>query len=231
MTPASPPAVDDAAIVVDQLLADIERLPPSPPREEGDGGDRPWGEPERSPLISNAVLGLLTFLVAETMLFGGLIAGFLFLRAGASVWPPPFQPRLPVEVTGVNTLVLLLSSATMARALSAIRRGNPAGLVHGLGQTGLLGAIFLGVQGYEWGRLVEFGFTVSSGSYGATFYTLIGAHGAHVLGALIWLGITLIRAGRGRFTAEAHAPVLLCGIYWSFVVFLWPLLYVLVYLG
>ena len=228
MTPATPPAVDDAAVVVDRLLADIGRLPPPPPPQ--DGGDGPWGEPERTPLVSNAVLGLLMFMAAETMLFAGLIAGFLVLRYGAAVWPPPFQPRLPIEVTGVNTAVLLGSSVTMLRALSAIRRGNQAGLVGGLGLTAVLGATFLGVQGYEWVRLVGFGLTVTSGSYGATFYTLIGTHGLHVLGALIWLGIVLVRAWGGHFSARAHTPVVVCAMFWSFVVFLWPILYLLVYL-
>jgi heme/copper-type cytochrome/quinol oxidase subunit 3 len=228
MTPATPPAVDDAAVVVDQLLADIGRLPPPPP-EDG-GGGRPWGEPEGTPLVSNAVLGILMFMAAETMLFAGLIAGFLVLRYGAVVWPPPFQPRLPIEVTGVNTAVLLGSSVTMASALRAIRRGNQAGLVGGLGLTAVLGATFLGVQGYEWARLVGFGLTVTSGAYGATFYTLIGTHGLHVLGALIWLGIVLVGAWRGRFSARAHTPVVVCAMFWSFVVFLWPILYLLVYL-
>src|SRR3990172_9968765 len=146
MTPATPPAVDDAAVTVDQLLADIGRRPPPPPPEDG-GDGRPWGEPERIPLVSNAVLGMLMFMAAETMLFAGLIAGFLVLRYGAVVWPPPFQPRLPIEVTGANTAVLLGSSGTMARALRAIRRGNRGGLVGGLGLTALLGATFLAVQG------------------------------------------------------------------------------------
>ncbi len=228
MSVKQPPVLGDAAIV-DELLSDIGRIPPSLPPEEG-GGDRPWGEPERMPFVSNAVLGMLMFLSAETMLFGGLIVGFLVLRYGAPVWPPPFQPRLPIEVTGVNTAVLLLSSVTMAQALSAIRRGNQAGLTRGLGQTAALGATFLAVQGYEWARLVEFGLTVSSGSYGATFYTLIGAHALHVLGALVFLSIVWVRARRGRFTAEAHLPVVLCRIFWFFVVFVWPVLYVLVYL-
>lgn len=232
MTPTrvKPPVLDDAAIV-EELLADIGRLPPALPPEDGDGGERHWGEPERTPFVSNSVLGLLGFLAAETMFFAGLIAGFLVLRHAALVWPPPFQPRLPIEVTGINTAVLLLSGFTMMRARRAIRGGSQDGLARGLGQTALLGVIFLAVQGYEWTRLVSFGLTVSSGAYGATFYTLIGTHAAHVLGALIWLSVVLIRAGRGRFTARAHVPVVVCGMYWYFVVFLWPVLYLLVYLG
>ena len=220
----------DAGRVVDELLSDIGRLPPPLP-PDGDGDDPgPSREPERRPLIENAQLGMLVFLAAETMFFGGLISAFLFLRLGAQVWPPPFQPRLPIEVTGVNTLFLLASSVTMARAGRAIRRGDQAGLVRGLGLTALLGAIFLGVQGYEWGRLIHFGFTASSGTYGSTFYTLIGTHGLHVLAAVSLLLVVLVRAWRGRFSPHRHTAVRVSAMFWHYVVGLWPILYILVYL-
>lgn len=221
----------DQKEAADRLLADLDRFPPVlPPEDRGDDGAFPSRDPERRPLIDNARLGMLIFLGAETMFFAALVGAFLVLRVGAQVWPPPFQPRLPVEVTGVNTLILLASSLTLTRALRAIRRGDRDGLIWGLGQTALLGAIFLAVQGYEWARLVHFGLTVSSGAYGATFYTLIGAHGVHVFAAVIWLSVVLLGARRGWFTARHHVAVSLCGMYWCFVVFLWPVLYTLVYL-
>jgi cytochrome c oxidase subunit 3 len=223
---------------IDRLLADLDRLPPAgPPDDGGDGDPFPYREPERRPLIDNARLGMLIFLAAETMLFAGLVGAFLVLRLGAQVWPPPFQPRLPVEVTGINTLVLLASSLTLTRALRALSRGDQSGLIRGLGLTALLGLTFLAVQGYEWARLIHFGLTVSSGAYGTTFYTLIGAHGLHVLAALTWLAAVLGRARGGPGThggavgaRERHVGVWLCGMYWYFVVFLWPVLYTLVYL-
>jgi cytochrome c oxidase subunit 3 len=218
----------DTLPIVDGRLADIGRIPPSRPPDDGGDDGRPWREPERTPLVPNAVLGMVIFLAAEVMVFAALVGAFLVLRLGAQVWPPPFQPRLPVEVTAVNTAVLLLSGATMALALRASGRGDQARLARYLGGTAVLGAVFLAVQGYEWARLVHFGLTVSSGTYGATFYTLVGAHGAHVLGALIWLSVVLVAAQRGRFTTRAH--VTLCGMFWFFVVFVWPVLYVLVYL-
>lgn len=216
--------------ILDGLLTDLDGLPPVVPPEDGGEGDPfPSREPEPRPLIDNARLGMLIFLGAETMFFAALVGAFLILRLEAQVWPPPFQPRLPIGVTGVNTLALLASSLTLTRALRATRRGDQAGLVAGLGQTAMLGLIFLAVQGYEWARLVHFGLTVSSGAYGTTFYTLIGAHGVHVLAALIWLSVVLIQARRGRWTNN-RVPVALCGMYWYFVVFLWPVLYTLVYL-
>ena len=93
-----------------------------------------------------------------------------------------------------------------------------------------LGGTFLVVQGYEWARLLRFGLSASSGVYGATFYTLIGTHGAHVVVALVWLGVAWILAVRGRFAEGRAAPLRACALYWHFVVALWPVLYISVYL-
>jgi cytochrome c oxidase subunit 3 len=204
------------------------RLPPPPPPPRGDDGDD--REPARRPRLDNAWLAMLFFLAAETMFFAGLISAFFVLRLAAPVWPPPLQPRLPVVITGLNTLVLLASSAAMVAALRAGRRADGRALVERLATVAGLGGLFLAVQGYEWARLIHYGLTVTSGAYGATFYTLIGVHGAHVLGALVWLTVTLALAARGRFADGRMTGLRACATYWHFVVGLWPILYVTVYL-
>lgn len=205
------------------------RVPPPPlPPEEGDGsGGDP--EPQRGAL-DNAVLATIFLIGAETMFFAGLIFSFWILRLAAPVWPPPLQPRLPLGVTGVNTLVLLASSVAVIAAVGALRAGDRGVVVRRLATAAGLGALFLLVQGYEWVRLIKFGLTVSSGAYGATFYTLIGTHAVHVLGALVWLAITLLLAARGRFADGGTAPLRACALFWHFVVALWPILYLSVYL-
>ncbi len=182
------------------------------------------------PPIDKGILGLLVFLGTEVMFFAGLISAYTVLRAGSQVWPPPGQPRLPIEMTGLNTGVLLLSALAMHLALRAARRDRRSGLIGWLAFTALLGSLFLAVQGYEWVRLVGFGLSLSSGVFGGTFYALIGAHGIHVLGAVVALLFVLGAAVTGRYTAQAYSGVVLCEIYWMFVVALWPLLYLLVYL-
>ena len=94
----------------------------------------------------------------------------------------------------------------------------------------ILGGIFLAVQGYEWVRLVHFGLTMSSSTYGTTFYTLIGTHALHVAGALVWLLALLGLAMAGRVSRERGTAVRGCVLYWHFVVGLWPILFVAVYL-
>jgi cytochrome c oxidase subunit 3 len=209
-------------------VSDWDRLPPRPPRPwDGEGGPR-FGS--GGPAFSNARLGMLMLLTGETMFFGGLIAAFLQLRLSASVWPPAGQPRLPLGLTAVNTVVLLVSSYAFSRALRAIHADDRPGLTRWLGWTGGLGTAFVAVQGFEWIRLVHHGLTVSSGIYGAVFYTLIGVHGAHVVGAVAWLAVTHRLATRGRYRRGDHVSLSCCAMYWHFVVALWPVLYFLVYL-
>lgn len=203
-------------------------LPPPPPPTGG--GDGPDGDPSpRRTAFDNAVLATLFFIGAETMLFSGLVFSFWILRLAAPAWPPPLQPRLPLGLTALNTAVLLASSFAMAAGLRAIQTGR-AGAVRRLAAAAGLGALFVCVQGYEWVRLIGFGLTAASGAYGTTFYTLIGAHGLHVLGAILWLGVTLRLAARGRFADGRTAGLRACALYWHFVVALWPILYVSVYL-
>jgi heme/copper-type cytochrome/quinol oxidase subunit 3 len=196
-----------------------------------------WGEPFPSPgpahepPVTNARLGMAVFLSFEAMFFAGLIGAFVVFRMGSPTWPPLGQPRLPIAVTLVNTAILLLSGYTMSLALRALRAGDRRGLRATLSMTGLLGMIFLAIQGSEWLRLIRHGLTMSAGIYGATFYTLIGCHGLHVLGALIWLAIVRFGVRAERRSARGRVHVELCGMYWYFVVALWPVLFGLVYLS
>jgi heme/copper-type cytochrome/quinol oxidase subunit 3 len=202
---------------------------PPPPRPTG-GGDGPDGEPPHRPVFDNLLLATLFFVGAEVMFFAGLVTAFWVLRLAAPVWPPPLQPRLPVGLTAVNTVVLLASSVALGRGLRALRAGDRPTAVRRLALTAGLGAAFLTAQGVEWARLLHFGLTVSSGNYGATFYTLIGAHAAHVFGALVWLAVTTGRLARGRLLGPRPVALRACAVYWHFVVALWPVLYVSVYL-
>jgi cytochrome c oxidase subunit III len=195
------------------------------------GGDPPMPPVSPStPLGNNAWLAVLMLLGAEAMFFAGLIGAYLVFRISSAVWPPPFQPRLPLAVTGVNTMILLASAVTMHLSLKAIRGGNLALSCRQLAITSALGGVFLAIQGFEWIRLIHFGLTLSSSVYGGLFYTLIGFHAFHVIVGLIWLLVVLVLAKKGRWSKRRFVGVQTCAMYWTFVVALWPVLYGLVYL-
>ncbi len=198
--------------------------PPVGPVEEGRWPGWDGGAEQRADAVR---VGIVVLLVAETMLFGGLVAAFLVFRLGSPAWPPQGEPRLPVGITALGTAVLLWSGHAMRRAVGAADRRS---LCLRLEQAALGGAIFLFMQGFEWARLVRFGFTAPSGVYGATFYVLVGAHAAHVAAALGWLVLLRAQAGRARGNRPAPGPLAAAGLYWTFVVLLWPVLWGLVYL-
>ena len=182
-----------------------------------------------NPPVSSGVVGMLLFIVTEVMFFGGLISAYLVIRAGLDEWPPWGQPRLPIETTAINTLVLLVSGFLMSYSRNLFKKKNISEGRKWFGYSILLGTFFFISQGYEWAQLIKFGLTVSSSVYGGLFYLIIGAHGFHVIGTLAFLIYAWNRLGApvNPITSEEIFPVQLL---WYFVVCVWPVLYVLVYL-
>ena len=192
------------------------------------GGGPPRGVPHQPP-VSNGRLGVLVLLAAETMLFVGLLGAYILFRVVAVAWPPLGLPRLPLLATWFNTVLLTCSAYTMRQAQRAARAGGAPSLMRDLVVTAVIGVAFLAVQGAEWIRLVRHGLTLSSGTYGASFYTLIGLHGVHVLAAVAWLVAVCVLATGASTAARRSAIVDACAIYWYFVVGLWALLFAVVY--
>jgi len=118
----------------------------------------------------------------------------------------------------------------MYLAVRAVHQSRQRLLRRWLIVTCMLGALFLAIQGSEWIRLVAHGLKLSSGSYGGTFYLLIGCHGLHVTAGVIWLCSVAAVAMRGRYNARNAAGVERIAAYWYFVCAIWPALFVLVYL-
>lgn len=185
--------------------------------------------PARNNALSNEVLGTSLAVLAEITMFTGLIAGLIILRSQFTNWPPLGQPRLPIEVTALNSLVLFGSGFAVGGAVDAMKRGERDGVLPRLRQALTLASLFLLVQGYEWARLIGYGLTAVSHVYGALFYTIVGAHALHVAAALLFL--TLVQRRFTREPAPNDAAVLnALGVYWLFVVGIWPMIYVMVYL-
>jgi cytochrome c oxidase subunit 3 len=177
--------------------------------------------------IDRVMVGLITFLASEVMLFGAFFTAFFYIRyANYPVFPPhPYD--LPKKVTGINTGILISSSFTMHWALVSVKRNNRTGLVLGLLFTLLLGLTFLGIQIHEYATI---GFSPQTGAFASTFFSLTGLHGTHVFIGATLLAVALIRSLRGHYSPEKHMGVELTGIYWHFVDFVWVILYTTVYL-
>ncbi len=179
--------------------------------------------------VDSQKMGIWTLIGSEAVFFSALIVNYLVNR-GHSVSGPLPQNVLDIGLTAFNTFVLLSSSLTMVSALASIEQGNRRGVKIFLIATALLGLTFLGGQAYEFNKLYHEGATLGSNLFGATFFTLTGFHGAHVLVGVIWITFVLIRVFRGSITQEKHIAVELVGLYWHFVDLIWIIIFTMVYL-
>lgn len=199
------------------------------------GHEEPHAEHVRG--ISNPILGMILFICSEVMFFAGLFAAYFNVRANAPVWPPSVSEVGPIAekfdlhaepfFAATLTVVLVISSFTCQFGVWAIRRGDRRGLVRAIGVTLILGILFLVGQAYDYSQL---GFGLADGTFGTTFYTLTGFHGAHVLAGTIMLSVVLYRAMSGQFSARHHDAVEATSLYWHFVDVVWIALFSLLYI-
>lgn len=180
-----------------------------------------------APVAPSGVIAMVIFVIAEMMFFAGLISAFTIVRTTALAgWPPPGQPRLPVEETLINSVALLVSAAVLYSAQRRFRR-EPSAAKLPLLVAMALGAFFVVFQGFEWVAMLRQGLTMQSSTHGAFFYLIVGTHGLHAVAALIALAYVYARLVRNSLSQTAFWTA---QIFWYFVVGLWPLLYWRVYL-
>jgi cytochrome c oxidase subunit III len=189
-------------------------------------GDHP-PPAHRSSRAEPQTLGMLLFIISEVMVFGAFFTAYFFIRVGeGNPWPAP-GTKLPVDVAGVNTAILVSSSFTMHWAQTAIKKGNRFALKAGMLTTFILGATFLFIQINEYANI---GFAPQDHAQQTIFYSLTGLHGAHVFIGLLLLLFVNIRAFRGHYSPEEHRGVEVPGIYWHFVDIMWIIVYTSVYI-
>ena len=182
----------------------------------------------RSKRLPNSVLGMIIFVAAEIMFFAALMSAHTIARATVlgGVWPPPGQPRLPLQRTAFNTAILLLSGALLAIANRRMHDSQQKARSYLAGAI-TAGVAFVLLQGVEWVRLLHEGLTMTSSPHGAFFYLIVGAHALHAVVAIIALAAVYFPLRRGTLSPSRFAAT---QIFWYFVVLLWPIIYLRVYL-
>ncbi len=174
------------------------------------------------------------FLSSEVIFFATLIGISLAIRMRATDWPAPHE-YLDVNLTAVNTFILIISSYTMAMAVNSIKKGDQKKLIMFLGATLALGLTFISIQASEYIKLFEEG-NVSLAEdakfklFSSTFFIQTGFHGLHVIIGLLFLTFVLLRAIRGGYSKENHEYVEYIGLYWHFVDLAWVFLFTILYL-
>lgn len=181
-------------------------------------------------LTANTIVAMVLVVTVELMFFVALFSAYLVNRAVSGIpWPPPDQPRLPEEMTMVNTAVLLLSAVILVLGLRKVKKSENA--TPYLWATVLMGIAFVSIQGFEWIKMLRYGYSIEAvGIFASFYYTLIGAHALHaVIGILVSLVIVSLYSFKG-ITEKRYNQIGAMSIYWIFVVAVWPFIYYIIYM-
>ncbi len=199
-------------------------------------------------------IGMWVFLVTEIMFFGGMFLAYTLYRSKFPMAFASASNHLSLPMGAVNTVVLILSSFTMALAVYSAQIGKRRNQVVCLILTIVLGLTFLGIKAVEYhekyvdhlipGQLIPghpfkpdkvhlLGDAAKENveMFYWIYFAMTGMHAVHMIIGVGLLSVILFFAARGRYDPEYHSPVEISGLYWHFVdivwIFLFPLLYLL----
>lgn len=194
------------------------------------------------------------FLLSDTFIFGCFLLSYMTVRISTTVpWPNPSEvfaleiggAHLPLILIAIMTFVLISSSGTMAMAVNYAYRRDRRKTAALMLLTALFGATFVGMQAFEWSKLIEEGVRpwenpFGAAQFGAAFFTITGFHGTHVTIGVIILLVVARKVWRGEFDDQRpgfltgrkgrYEMVEIAGLYWHFVDLVWVFIFALFYL-
>ena len=195
------------------------------------------------------------FLLSDTFIFSSFLISYMTVRMSTQApWPNPSEvfaltiggQSIPLILIAIMTFVLISSSGTMAMAVNFGYRKDRVKTFWLLLATAVLGAMFVGMQAFEWTKLIveegirPWGNPLGAAQFGASFFMITGFHGTHVSIGVIFLVIVAIKVLRGDLDSEKpgfltgrkgnYEMVETMGLYWHFVDLVWVFIFAVFYL-
>ncbi len=195
------------------------------------------------------------FLLSDTFIFSCFLVSYMTVRMSTTVeWPNPsevfalrvFGVDVPLLLIAIMTFILISSSGTMAMAVKFGYQKNRKVTFWLLLVTALLGASFVGMQAFEWTKLIvdegvrPWSNPMGAPQFGSVFFMITGFHGTHVTFGVIFLIIIAIKVIKGDFDNERpgfmtgrkgrYEMVETMGLYWHFVDLVWVFIFAFFYL-
>ncbi|EZQ10190.1 MULTISPECIES: cytochrome o ubiquinol oxidase subunit III [unclassified Acinetobacter] len=178
------------------------------------------------------VFGFWTYLMSDLILFGTLFIAFAVLSSHIPPGTPSakdlFADSLGFVLT--ETFALLISSVTFGFAVLASYKKNVGQVLAWLAVTFVFGAIFIGMELYEFNHLVHAGHGPSVSAFLSAFFTLVGTHGIHVTSGLVWMIVLMIQIKKYGLTTINTRRLACLSLFWHFLDIVWICVFSVVYL-
>lgn len=185
-------------------------------------------------------MGMWLFLFTELLLFGGLFLVYMVYRLLNSADFLKASHELNIAMGTTNTIVLLVSSMTIAMSITAIQKGNKKLSIILLISTIALSMVFMVIKYFEWSAKIHHGLFPGLEAYNALtpgeslyfflYFFMTGLHALHVIIGAIFIGVVIYRTQKNRITAENYSLTENAGLYWHLVDLIWIFLFPLLYL-
>ena len=195
------------------------------------GASEDTGLGHRGPESKSIVVpyGFWLFVLSDMVLFSALFATYATLT-NATDGGPTSNQLFDHNLVAIETLALLISSFTCGLAMIAAKRKNMAWTQIWLLVTGLLGAVFLFIELYEFAMMIGEGAGPQRSAFLSAFFTLVGCHGAHVTAGLLWIGTMMAQLWAKGFREHIMRRLLCLSVFWHALDIIWVAIFTIVYL-
>ena len=206
-------------------IATIETVPTAVPTElaRGRGGGGP------APKRIVVAYGFWIFILSDIIMFSGLFAAYAVL-SGNTAGGPTGSELFNLRNVFIETMCLLFSSYTCGLGALSAERRQPGRFLIFAAFTFVLGAVFLFIEASEFAGMVAKGAGPSRSAFLSAFFTLVGTHGAHVTGGLIWLAYMVAQVAVKGLRPHVLRRLLCWSLFWHALDIVWVGVFTLVYL-
>lgn len=186
------------------------------------------------------------FLLSDTFIFSCFLISYMTVRISATdPWPNPSEvfglevmgTSVPLLLIAIMTFILITSSGTMALAVNMGYRKDRKKTFWLMVATAVLGASFVGMQAFEWTKLIMEGVRpwenpFGAAQFGSSFFMITGFHGMHVSAGVVYLLVVAFRVRNGFYEKRGgnYEIVEIAGLYWHFVDLVWVFIFAFFYL-
>ena len=173
--------------------------------------------------------GFWIFLLSDVIMFSAFFAAYAVLFKNTAGGPSAHE-LFDLRNTAIETACLLASTFTCGMASIAVGLRNQTWTQVALLITGLLGLAFIGLEIREFAAFIARGAGPSRSAFLSSFFTLVGCHGIHVSGALLWLGTMMAQFYAKGFREDIRHRYLCFSLFWHALDIIWVAIFNLVYL-
>ena len=177
----------------------------------------------------NTILGFWVYLMSDVLIFASLFATYVVL-AGGTNGGPSAKDLFDLSFVAWETALLLFSSLTFGLGMIALHKAQKGQMFFWLAITWLLGAGFMAMEIWEFNHLVHQGYGPDHSAFLSAFFALVGTHGLHVTGGLIWLTVMFIQLSQDGLTQRNKTRMACLSLSWHFLDLIWIGVFSVVYL-